>query len=119
MNRNNIERATIGNRDYRRIWRTGKHMQVVLMCLHPGESVPWELHSDVDQFIRVEAGELTLMKRVGDQISQLVLRDGDAEIIEAGVEHQLINEAPRSFARFYTIYSTIEHERGLVQERQP
>ena len=46
----NIERATLKNDDFRRVFFTGPALQLVLMTLRPGE----ETQADHDQFIRVE-----------------------------------------------------------------
>jgi mannose-6-phosphate isomerase-like protein (cupin superfamily) len=52
----NIERDTLANTDYRRVRYTGRHTQLVLMTLQPGEEIGLEVHDGHDQFIRVEAG---------------------------------------------------------------
>jgi len=51
----NIEQLTIANTDYRRILYTAQHMQLVLMCIMPGDEIGEEVHN-LDQFIRIEAG---------------------------------------------------------------
>jgi len=51
----NIERETLENRNFRKVLFTGKHHQLVVMSLKPGEDIGEEVH-DVDQFIRVEQG---------------------------------------------------------------
>ena len=118
MEQLNLEKATLANRDYRRVWSTGTSLQVVLMCLLPGESVPWETHSDIDQFIRVEKGELTIQLINNGLIKEIQLRDGEAYIIPAGTQHQLINGGSRAHAKFYTLYSKIEHPPGHIEHRQ-
>ena len=52
-----IERATLDNEDYRRVLYTGRHLQLVLMTLQPGEEIGEEVHEDHDQFFRVEKGK--------------------------------------------------------------
>ena len=52
-----IERDTRKNADFRRVLYTGKHSQLVLMSLEPGEEIGEETHKDVDQFFRFEGGE--------------------------------------------------------------
>lgn len=52
----NIEEATATNVNYRRVLFTAKHAQLVLMNLMPGEEIGEEVH-ELDQFIRFEAGE--------------------------------------------------------------
>ena len=56
----NIEKRTKENDDFRRVLYTGKHIQLVLMTLQPGEDIGEEVHHDVDQFFRIEQGEGTV-----------------------------------------------------------
>jgi len=44
-----IERATLDNDDYRRVLYTGRHLQLVLMTLQPGEEIGEEVHEGHDQ----------------------------------------------------------------------
>ena len=53
----NIEKLTTDNSDFRHVLYTGKHMQLVLMTLQPGEEIGSEVHRDRDQFFRFEEGE--------------------------------------------------------------
>src|SRR4028119_1186978 len=55
--RDNIERETVGNEDFRRVLYTGEHLQLVLMTLQPGEEIGEEVHPDRDQLFRIEEGE--------------------------------------------------------------
>ena len=48
-----IEELTEDNKDFRRVLYTGKHLQLVLMALQPGEEIGEEVHEDHDQFFRV------------------------------------------------------------------
>src|SRR3546814_20424500 len=47
---------TVENEDFRRVLYTGKHLQLVLMTLKPGEEIGEEVHEDRDQFFRIEEG---------------------------------------------------------------
>ncbi len=44
-----IERETLKNTYFRRVLFTGKHTQLVVMCLQPGEEIGKEVHTGVDQ----------------------------------------------------------------------
>ena len=55
-----IENATTQNTDFRRVLYTGRHMQLVLMALQPGEEIGSEVHADIDQFFRIEQGAGTV-----------------------------------------------------------
>ena len=52
-----IEKQTLKNRYFRQVLFTGKHAQLVVMCLQPGEEIGNEVHPNVDQFFRIEQGE--------------------------------------------------------------
>lgn len=53
----NIENQTLKNNYFRQVIFTGKHAQLVLMCLQPSEEIGNEVHPNVDQFFRIEEGE--------------------------------------------------------------
>ena len=53
----NIEKKSLENDCFREVLFTGPNSQLVVMSLKPGEDIGMETHDDVDQFIRVEAGE--------------------------------------------------------------
>ena len=52
-----IEKLTEDSDHFRRVLYTGKHLQLVLMALKPGEEIGEEVHADHDQFFRVEKGK--------------------------------------------------------------
>jgi mannose-6-phosphate isomerase-like protein (cupin superfamily) len=52
----NIERDTLQHDDFPRVLYTGRHTQLVLMPLRPGEEIGLETHAGHDHFIRVEEG---------------------------------------------------------------
>ena len=52
----NIEKLTQKNTDFRHVLYTGRHSQLVLMCLRPGEEIGMEVHEHIDQFFRFERG---------------------------------------------------------------
>lgn len=105
----NIERATLENEDYRRVLYTGRHTQLVLMTLRPGEEIGEEVHEDGDQFIRVEAGTGRLVMS-GEPHA---LADGSAVVIPAGAVHNVINTGGTPL-RLYVLYSPPEHAPGTV-----
>ena len=106
----NIERLTTDNTDYRRVLYTGKHLQLVLMTLQPGEEIGEEVHEDRDQFFRFEEGEGVVLidgqeHRVEDDI---------AVIVPAGARHNVRNTGDEPL-RLYTIYGPPEHKDKIVQ----
>ena len=52
-----IRKLAKANTDFRREVATGRHAQVVVMCLLPGEDIGEEVHAGHDQFFRIEAGQ--------------------------------------------------------------
>jgi mannose-6-phosphate isomerase-like protein (cupin superfamily) len=111
----NIERDTLDNEDFRRVLFTGKHTQLVLMTLIPGQDIGLETHEGHDQFIRIEAGtgEVVMDGRV-EPIS-----DGSAIVIPAGAEHNVTNTSADEPLKLYTLYSPPEHPDGTVEHEKP
>ena len=106
-----IEKETEENNDFRRVLYTGRHSQLVLMSIKPGEEIGEETHDDVDQFFRFEKGE---GKVIIDNVEHPV-SDGYGVIIPAGAKHNVINTSKRVNLKLYTIYSPPEHQEGVVR----
>jgi mannose-6-phosphate isomerase-like protein (cupin superfamily) len=107
----NVEKETLNNTDYRRVLYTGKHSQLVLMNLKPGEEIGEEIHSHIDQFFRFEEGE----GKVTIDVSQYTVRDGDAVIVPAGSKHNVVNTSKTKHLKLYTIYSPPEHQDKVIR----
>lgn len=107
-----IEKATIENDNFRKVLYTGKHSQLVLMNLKPGEEIGMEVHKENDQFFRFEKGQ---GKCVIDG-NEYDLEDGTAIVIPAGSEHNIINTSQSEELKLYTIYSPPHHEDGIVRK---
>jgi len=108
-----IEQLTNGNEDFRRVLYTGKHLQLVLMTLRPGEEIGEEVHEDRDQFFRLEDGAGTV---VIDGTRHAV-KDDDAIIVPAGARHNVINTGSKAL-KLYTLYGPPEHRDGVVHRRK-
>jgi mannose-6-phosphate isomerase-like protein (cupin superfamily) len=106
----NIEALTERNQDFRRVLYTGKHMQLVVMTIRPGEDIGEEVHDSTDQFFRIEKGEGEL--RI-DGVASPVKSD-DAFIVPAGASHNVVNTG-KAPLRLYTIYAPPEHRDGIVR----
>jgi mannose-6-phosphate isomerase-like protein (cupin superfamily) len=106
-----IEKETKKNTDFRHVLYTGKHSQLVLMNIKPGEEIGEETHKDVDQFFRFEEGE---GKVTIDGIEHRV-KDGNGVIVPAGAKHNVINTSKLVNLKLYTIYSPPEHQDGVVR----
>lgn len=104
-----IEDLTERNADFRRVLYTGRHLQLVLMALRPGEEIGEETHPDRDQFFRIEDGEGEVWI---DGIRSPVKED-DAIIVPAGALHNVVNTG-RKALKLYTLYGPPEHRDGMV-----
>ena len=109
---NNIEERTLDNTNFRQVIFTGQHTQVVLMSLAPQEDIGKEVHAVTDQFIRVESGTGTVIMNGEEQ----TVADGDAFVVPAGTEHNLINTSTEEPLKLYTLYSPPHHKDGTVHE---
>lgn len=107
----NIEQETIENTDYRRVVYTSTRSQLVFMSLAPGVEIGNEVH-DVDQFIRIEAGEGKAIFNNGEQ--EAVVRDGSALLVPAGTWHNVVNTGSDDL-KLYTLYSPPQHQKDTVQ----
>ncbi|WP_313133824.1 cupin domain-containing protein [Anaerocolumna sp.] len=110
-----IEKATETNNNFRTALWTGKHLQVTLMSLNPGEDIGLEIHPDNDQFIRIEEGQGLV--QMGDRRDRLDfqerVREDYAFIIPAGKWHNLVNTGDKPL-KLYSIYAPPQHPHGTV-----
>jgi len=100
-----LESETLKNSDFRRVLYTGKHSQLVLMSLAPGEEIGMEVHSHLDQFFRFEKGK----GKVIIDGNEYMVKDGSGVIVPAGAQHNVVNTSKTAALKLYTIYSPPEH----------
>jgi mannose-6-phosphate isomerase-like protein (cupin superfamily) len=105
----NIEHLTKENDNFRKVLYTAKHSQLVLMSLKPGEDIGAEVHEELDQFFRVDAGK---GKVVLDGVEHEI-EDGFAVVVPAGMNHNVVNTGNEPL-KLYTVYSPPEHRDGVV-----
>lgn len=108
----NIEKETEQNTNFRKVLYTGKNSQLVLMSLLPNEDIGSEIHKENDQFFRFESGD----GQVIIDGTKYYVEDGDAVVVPAGAEHNVINASSSKPLRFYTIYSPAHHKDAIVRE---
>lgn len=112
----NIDRATKMNNNFRTALWTGDHLQVTLMSIPAGGDIGIEMHSHLDQFIRIESGRaIVLMGRNRNALREEMRVDGNyAVIIPAGTWHNIINAGVAPL-KLYSIYAPPQHPFGTVQ----
>jgi Mannose-6-phosphate isomerase len=104
-----IEGLTEANEDFRRVLYTGRHLQLVVMAVRPGEETGEEVHEDRDQFFRIESGEGEIWingrrHKVGPD---------SGVIVPQGAKHNVVCTGDEPL-RLYTIYGPPEHVDGTV-----
>ncbi len=113
----NINEASKENDNFRTALWTGKHLQVTLMSIPVGEEIGLEIHPNLDQFIRIEAGEGLV--KMGDKKDKLYFQekvsDDFAIVIPAGKWHNLINTGNIPI-KLYSIYAPPQHPFGTVHK---
>ena len=105
-----IEAETISNTNFRKVLFTGAHCQLVVMNLQPSEDIGMEVHHNVDQFFRFEAGEGKAILN-GEEV---VFKANDVVIVPAGTNHNIMNTSSTEPLKLYTIYSPANHPEGTV-----
>jgi len=108
----NIEQKTLDNNNFRQVLYTGQHSQLVVMSLAANEDIGVEIHEIVDQFLRIEQGEGKIILNGEERL----VKDGDAIVVPAGVEHNLINMSSDRQLKLYTIYSPAHHKDQTIHK---
>jgi len=110
----NIETSTLENENYRTTLWTGVNLQVTLMAILPGHDVGLEVHTDHDQFLRLEQGQaMVSMGPAKDQLKSWQASDDYAVIVPAGTWHNLVNNG-EDVLKLYSIYAPPEHPHGTI-----
>lgn len=124
-----VEGETVANGAYRRVVATTRDMQLVLMALRRGETIPRETHARGTQFFRIEdagepqgtvLGELRRWSpdaRAGAPPAEVVrLVAGTGVVVPAGTPHEVVAFHD---LKLYTIYAPPQHAPDAYQDRQP
>ena len=113
----NIEKETEANLDYRKVIKTVDGMQLVLMSLEVGETIPCEVHKGVGaQFIRIESGT---GKMTANDKQVCKLSSGTSLLIPNGVKHCIENTSKKSAMKLYSVYTPQQHAPNRRDTRQP
>jgi mannose-6-phosphate isomerase-like protein (cupin superfamily) len=108
----NIEEVTLKNEYFRQVLFTGQHTQLVVMSLKPNEDIGVEIHEIVDQFLRVEVGEGKVI--MNGEVHHI--KGGDAFVVPAGTQHNVINTSSKNSLKLYTVYAPPHHKDGTVHK---
>lgn len=108
-----IEDLTAKNEYFRQVLFTGKHTQLVVMCLQPGEEIGQEVHDHVDQFFRIEEGKAIF---VFNEKEEHKTKAGDGIVVPAGTLHNVINPSKKKTLKLYTLYSPPNHPDGTIHK---
>lgn len=109
--KDNIEKLTIENTNFRKVLYTALNCQLVLMSLLPQEEIGVEVHDEGDQFFRFERGA----GKVIIDGTEYEVADGDSVIVPMGAEHNVINTSETEALKLYTIYAPPHHKDGIVR----
>ncbi|PAY23853.1 cupin [Dietzia natronolimnaea] len=111
----NIEDEILSNTNYRTTLWTGKHMQMTVMAIAPGDDIGLEVHEDHDQFLRVEQGRGRVQMGPAEDRLEFDEEVGDDWVIlvPAGSWHNVTNIGDEPL-KVYSIYAPPEHEHGTV-----
>lgn len=113
----NINEATLRNDNFRTTLWTGELLQLTLMSIDVRDEIGLEMHSDIDQFIRVEQGQgLVCMGNTRDNLYyRQKIFDDCAIFIPAGTWHNLINTGCIPL-KVYSIYAPPNHPLGTIHK---
>ena len=111
----NMDRLTKLNPNYRTALWTGDNLQVTLMSIPVRGDIGLELHSDTDQFIRIESGDaLVVMGNDKNCLNYRKRADSQcAVIVPAGTWHNEINVGT-SPLKIYSVYAPPHHPFGTI-----
>ena len=110
-----IERATLDNENFRTVLWTGEHSQLTVMRIAAGEDIGLEVHSDHDQFIRIEEGKgRAELGPSEDEVAETHDVEADwAIVVPAGTWHNVVNTGDGDL-KVYSLYSPPEHPPNTV-----
>jgi mannose-6-phosphate isomerase-like protein (cupin superfamily) len=118
-----LEHQTTTNTNYRHVLYTatgGNGIQLVVMSLPPKGSIDKEIHTNADQFFRVEKGELRVVIYFPDKPSEtIIVPENNAIVIPRGTEHEIFNNSSENEVKLYTIYTTAQHKPATIQQFKP
>lgn len=107
----NVRAAAEKNTDFRRVLFTGKHSQLVIMCIPPGGEVGEETHDHVEQTLYIHQG-------MGEGMlngETFPLDPGHTVVVTPGTRHNFKNTGTEPL-KIITTYSPPNHIDGRVHQ---
>lgn len=110
-----LEEYTKANTNFRTTIWTGEQMQMTLMSIPVGGEIGEEIHTTIEQFIRIEEGEGEVYIGETQETMKAVQKISDDEIvfIPLGVWHNIKNIGDKPM-KLYSIYAPTEHAKGTI-----
>ena len=111
----NIMHTARQNHNFRTAFWSGCHLQMTLMCIPACGDIGVEMHSDTDQFIRVEEGQaIVRMGTCKDKLDfHYRLGVGDAVFVPSGTWHNVSNTGNCPL-KLSSLYAPPKHPRGTI-----
>lgn len=111
-----VEKTAVDNVCFRKAVWTGCYLQMTVMCIPPCRDIGKEIHTDTEQFIRIEQGTAVVkMGRCQKQLDyQKKLCRGDGIFVPAGIWHNVINIGSGPL-KVSSIYAPPHHPAETVQ----
>lgn len=112
-----LEQSTRDNTNYRTVAWSGRYLQLTLMSIPVGGDIGLEMHSETDQFLRLDSG--TGRVQMGPSKDQLVfgkeVSDGWCILVPAGTWHNVTNTGDVPM-QLYAIYAPAHHKPGKIHK---
>ena len=111
----NIMHTARQNHNFRTAFWSGCHLQMTLMCIPVCGDIGVEMHSDTDQFIRVEEGQaIVRMGTCKDKLDfHYRLGVGDAVFVPSGTWHNVSNTGNCPL-KLSSLYAPPKHPLSLI-----
>lgn len=108
-----IEKRTLENDEFRVTLWTGRHLQLTVMSIEPGDDIGLEVHPDNDQFLRIESGRGRCEMGPAEDDLPFVrdVEDDDVIPVPAGTWHNVTNTGDEPL-KVYALYGPPDHEPG-------
>jgi mannose-6-phosphate isomerase-like protein (cupin superfamily) len=106
-----IKKLARENNYFRKVIYTGRHSQIVVMCIPSGLDIGNEVHPNTDQIIFIEEGCCeAIVKGEAKKVEK-----HDVIFVPAGTMHNFKNIGYGDL-KIFTVYSPPEHKDGTVHK---